>query len=183
MINGEVCPNPPGASNYTNGLFNKLWYEIGKIQTKGGAFFERDCVCTNIDVQFASTNNIGSNATVNNVCNKLTPDGQKLIAISEIIPINNTKETGKFNEIFINPKEPGIVNYNVIFMSDEYAVEYDCGQSGNTINYCFHILSTTPTMPQSEVENILQLVDEYNLNPQNLPYKQTNQTGCKYLHS
>ena len=118
---------------------------------------------------------------MNNVCNKLTPDGEKLIAISEIMPLDPTKETGKFSEIFISPNEPGMVAYNVIFISDTASVEYDCEVNNNgIINYCFHILSTTPTMSQSEVNNILQLVDEYNLNPEGLPYKKTNQTGCNY---
>ena len=104
---GDECPQPPGAANYSNAVFNNLWYEIGKIQTKGGAFFEKDCVCTNIDAQFDSNVNVNSNATVNNTCNKLTPNGNPLIAISKIIPLDKSEETGKFDEIFVDPHEPG----------------------------------------------------------------------------
>merc|ERR1712228_333239 len=118
LVFGETCPQPLGAANYTDVVFNKLWYEIGKIQTKGGAFFEKDCVCTNINVHFDSNVNINSNATVNNTCNKLVPNGESLIAVSKIIPLDKTKETGKFDEIFVDPQEPGIVAYNVIFLSE-----------------------------------------------------------------
>mmetsp|Transcript_36489 Transcript_36489/g.45032 ORF Transcript_36489/g.45032 Transcript_36489/m.45032 type:complete len:196 (+) Transcript_36489:58-645(+) len=174
-----TCPNPPGASNYTNSIFNKLWYEIGKIQTFGGGIFESDCVCTNINVKFDSLTNIDSNATVANKCNKLTPNGKIQEAISQIYPLNKGQSNGKFLEKFTDPNTGTIVNYNVIFLSDTAAVEYDCG--GNEyINYCFHVLSSTPTMSQNEVNLLLQLVDQYQLNPNGLPFKYTNQTGCIY---
>lgn len=44
------CPNPPPAANFTIQKYLGLWYEIAKYQTAGGAYFERDCTCTKIDV-------------------------------------------------------------------------------------------------------------------------------------
>ena len=46
----QGCSFPPPASNFKNQKYEGEWFEIGKIQTKGGAFFERDCVCTELNV-------------------------------------------------------------------------------------------------------------------------------------
>lgn len=44
------CPNPPPAAHFAIEQYEGLWYEIAKYQTAGGAYFERDCKCTKIDV-------------------------------------------------------------------------------------------------------------------------------------
>lgn len=44
------CPNPPPAARFTIDQYEGLWYEIAKYQTAGGAYFEKDCKCTKIDV-------------------------------------------------------------------------------------------------------------------------------------
>lgn len=67
-VYGDSCPVPPVEANYTNSLFEGLWYEIGKIQTVGGAIFEHSCVCTTLDVKFDNIMNVSSQATVSNVC-------------------------------------------------------------------------------------------------------------------
>lgn len=48
------CPDPLPASNFTISQYSGLWYEIAKIQTAGGAFFERNCTCTQINVDTTS---------------------------------------------------------------------------------------------------------------------------------
>ena len=103
--------------------------------------------------------------------------------LNELFIVNekllNSFENGKFLEVFTDPDTGGVVNYNVIFLSDTAAVEYDCG-GNELINYCFHVLSATPTMSKNEVDQLLKLVDQYQLNPNGLPFKYTNQTDCKY---
>jgi apolipoprotein D and lipocalin family protein len=49
------------------------WYEIGKIQTAGGAFFEKTCVCTNL-VWTAAEN--GADGSVSNICRNKVPTGK-----------------------------------------------------------------------------------------------------------
>ena len=44
------CKLPPPSLNFTRQGYSGDWYEIAKFQTKGGAFFEKDCVCTNLNV-------------------------------------------------------------------------------------------------------------------------------------
>jgi apolipoprotein D and lipocalin family protein len=178
VASAEKCPQPPGASNYTNPLFNRLWYEIGKIQTIGGAIFESQCHCTTIDVAFDDANSKISNATVANGCNYFSASGPKEVAVSQIYP---TDSIGNFKEVFVDPAEPGTAFYNIVFLSETAAVEYDCEASfGGLINYCFHVLSLTPTMSEAEANALLELVDEYDLNPHNLNFTYTDQKGCTY---
>lgn len=44
------CSNPPPAAGFQLKSYLGVWYEIAKYQTAGGAFFEKDCTCTTIDV-------------------------------------------------------------------------------------------------------------------------------------
>ncbi len=46
----DLCVNAPPAANFTNAAYDGTWFEIAKYQTAGGAFFERDCVCTVVEV-------------------------------------------------------------------------------------------------------------------------------------
>lgn len=71
------CKSPPPASDFTNQRYTGLWYEIGKMQTKGGAFFEKDCVCTTIDVEQKTGS---GDYTAINSCRKLAPTGDFLNA-------------------------------------------------------------------------------------------------------
>lgn len=36
----ESCVIPPVSANYTNAAYEGFWYEIGRIQTLGGAVFQ-----------------------------------------------------------------------------------------------------------------------------------------------
>ena len=49
------------------------WYEIGKIQTPGGGFWQQDCVCNNMNVNTYNREN--GDSTVDYQCRYLTPDG------------------------------------------------------------------------------------------------------------
>ena len=76
---------PPADANFQMTALEGTWYEIGKIQTPGGAFFEGDCVCTKLDYQSTSK----ENANVANICNKKTPEGKRVVANATISPRKN----------------------------------------------------------------------------------------------
>jgi len=76
------CKAPPPAANFTMAGYSGLWYEVGKIQTAGGAYFEKDCVCTTIDVKAVAGSTRGD-ATAINSCRKLSPTGQFLNATGQ----------------------------------------------------------------------------------------------------
>ena len=73
------CMHPPPSANFTNQRYNGLWYEIGKMQTAGGAAFEKDCVCTTIDISPVQGATNGDSTAINS-CRKLTPTGSFLNA-------------------------------------------------------------------------------------------------------
>ena len=59
-------------------------YEVGKIQTKGGGYFEKDCVCTSIDVQPSASSAAPGDSVAVNSCRKLSPTGDFLNATCEV---------------------------------------------------------------------------------------------------
>ena len=44
-VSGEECMHPTPDAGFTNAAYEGTWYEVGKIQTPGGAAFQKDCVC------------------------------------------------------------------------------------------------------------------------------------------
>merc|ERR1712179_507439 len=83
LISADQCSTPPPATNFTNERYNGLWYEIGKMQTAGGAAFEKDCVCTTIDIAPVKGATNGD-ATAINSCRKLSPTGDFLNATGRL---------------------------------------------------------------------------------------------------
>ena len=71
---GDKCSFPDPAKEFTNERYEGRWYEIGKIQTKGGAFFERNCVCTSLDVTIIDKTT--GDGIANNDCREKTVDGK-----------------------------------------------------------------------------------------------------------
>ncbi|XP_013418339.1 apolipoprotein D-like [Lingula anatina] len=167
------CKNPPPAKNFTNSRYYGLWYEIGKIQTAGGAFFEKDCVCTTIDVKPLSNSDVRGDASVLNSCRKKTPQGTFLNATGKL---SDESPAGKWKEGFawFAPK----VDYTIIALDEDYAVEYDCGTTLGFTNYCIHILSRKPTQSPEVTQKLLTFAESLGLNTENLKYVQTLQTGC-----
>jgi apolipoprotein D and lipocalin family protein len=171
----DQCPHPRAAANYANvtGGFTGTWFEIGKAQTWGGAIFESSCVCTQL---IASPANDGtpSDVSVLNSCRTHTPQGSFENATGTLV---NEREPGAWEEEFI----PGLptVNYTVIALSDDYSVEFDCGETFGVVNYCIHILSRTSTMDPATYASLVALAnDTLGLNIYNLPYNLTKQEGC-----
>lgn len=166
---GNYCIDAAPSANYTESLYEGFWYEVAKIQTKGGAFFERNCVCTSIDVTYLDN----GNAVANETCRSKTVDGPLTTVYGSL---TQTTQPGRWIET-IYPGAYNSVNYTVIEIGNDYAVEYDCGSGGlGFVNYCLHYMSRTPTM-DSDLLNELVLATSY-LNVQNLPLTQTLQDGC-----
>jgi apolipoprotein D and lipocalin family protein len=170
--NADICPVPPPASNYLNHTYEGTWYEIGRIQTAGGAIFQQSCVCTELLV--SNPNSTDVDLVVTNSCRDKTPQGAFINATSSLV---KERTPGWYEEEFI----PGLptVNYTIIAIGDTYSVEFDCGELFGTVNYCVHILSRTPTMEPALLQELISYANKtLDLNIYNLPFNVTNQTGC-----
>eukprot|EP01099_Mayorella_cantabrigiensis_P006049 TRINITY_DN498_c0_g1_i2.p1 TRINITY_DN498_c0_g1~~TRINITY_DN498_c0_g1_i2.p1 ORF type:complete len:214 (-),score=63.58 TRINITY_DN498_c0_g1_i2:71-670(-) len=166
------CSTPDPSDNFTRPAYDGVWFEIAKYQTKGGGFFEKDCVCTYINV----TESGDGKYLVDNVCRDKTPDGEETTAVGELF---NENPPGAFEERFC-PVCPA-VSYTIVLIDAQgknFSVEYDCGISFNTVQYCVHILSRTPTMDEGTFNWILSEVNKMGLNQFNLPLQYTKQEGC-----
>lgn len=70
-------------------------------------------------------------------------------------------------------------SYNLIYLTQDYAIEYDCESAFGVTNYCIHIMARNTTMPSAVEAQLIKLANEtLALNPRNLPYVQTLQDGC-----
>ena len=103
-VASDTCRYPPPASNFTAGTYSGVWFEIGRVQTFGGGFFQRDCVCTQLIVGSYIP---GGNASVDNACREKTPSGQ---LVSFNATLGNQSPPGHWLE---TPPASG-VNYTVI---------------------------------------------------------------------
>ena len=170
------CSFPDPAPNFVNEQYNGKWYEIGKIQTKGGAFFERKCVCTQLDAFITNSPNWGD-GTVDNECREKTVDGDWTNVTATLFD-ETQEQPGRWLTKVGNFGGPA--NYTIIaFEEDDYAVEYDCTTSSlGVTNYCIHVLSRAPTMDEDVFNKLMQDANDKGLNPQNLPIQMTLQEGC-----
>ena len=148
------------------------WYEIGKVQTFGGAIFEGSCVCTQLKYTSAGTD---GSATVSNICREKTPQGKLVVANATISPKDG--QSGSFVETFVK-FVPG-VDYTIVALEgEEYMVEFDCSSTLGIINYCFHVMSRKPTLDAGELAKLKDLMAQNGLNPHNITWKVTAQDGC-----
>ena len=142
------------------------------MQTFGGALVEGDCVCTQLDFHPVDE----SDATVDNICRDTTVDGELKVATSTIIGVDGASP-GIFDETFC-PACPA-VSYTIAYLDESSLVEFDCSANAlGIINYCFHVMSRTPTMDDATLAGLQELMVNYGLNPHGLEWKVTNQTGC-----
>jgi apolipoprotein D and lipocalin family protein len=164
------CSFPPPDPSFTYDKYNGKWFEIGKVQTKGGAFFEKDCVCTELNIQ--TLNYTTGDALADNDCRSKTIDGPWTNVTGSLY---DPHPAGKWLEKFYDGNP---VNYTVIAIGDDYAVEYDCGTSFGVTNYCVHVMSRTRTMDSDQFQKLMQMAEDMGLNPQGLPVTMTKQDGC-----
>lgn len=116
--------------------------------------------------------------TVANICNKKTPQGELLIANGTLSSMKQPAD-GRYNET-IGPTSAS-VSYNIIVLqTNDYSVEYDCGEEFGFTNYCVHILSRQTTLNMTIVNDLLKLAQQFDLNPSKLDFVLTKQANCTY---
>ncbi|XP_077982475.1 uncharacterized protein LOC144437417 [Glandiceps talaboti] len=176
LCNATTCQFPPPAENFKYEDYQGVWYEIGKIQTFGGAVWQKNCVCTFIEV-YPSRTQTPEDAAVTNGCRNTTPDGRHT-NITGYLEYFGIDGNWKISYPELDPDNK--VDYNVIIIGDDYAVEYDCGAASvrDGENYCIHIMSRTPTQDPALTEELIQKSIDMGLNPRNIPYEPTNHDGC-----
>jgi hypothetical protein len=137
---------------------------MGKYQTPGGAFFERDCSCTESDIAVSAQTAYAYQSCVKN--------GKRTGINATLLP---TDIDGKYVEKFALNK----ANYYVIYLSDDCAIEYDCQEELGIVNYCVHIMSRHLTIDESKLEELKKYALGLQLNPRNLPFQKTEQFICR----
>ncbi|TNV75712.1 hypothetical protein FGO68_gene15136 [Halteria grandinella] len=170
----QTCRFPAPSQNFTRDRYSGEWYEIAKFQTAGGAYFEKDCVCTQLNV----TQGPNGAFYADNICRNLVPEGNFTNALGNLF---NEGPAGRFKEQFF-PFAPS-VDYTILLMGErdgeEYSVEYDCGTSFLTgTNYCVHFLARKPTMSEGLLQTLVDEVNALDLNYEGLPLQMTKQEGC-----
>eukprot|EP00105_Crassostrea_gigas_P012469 XP_011428465.1 PREDICTED: apolipoprotein D [Crassostrea gigas] len=173
IVGSSSCKAPPVAAGFRNDRYNGLWYEVSKAQTAGGAYFEKDCVCTTIDIQPVTSATNGDSTAINR-CRKLAPSGDFMNATGTL---SSESPAGHWKEGFF-PGAPK-ADYTIVYLTDTVAVEYDCSSFlGLFTNYCIHILSRTPTISTEDEAAAISYAESLGLNTQNLPFHKTLQAGC-----
>lgn len=173
FLQGAVseCSFPEPAANFQNSNYAGTWYEIGKIQTKGGAFFEKNCVCTELGIEM--TNNETGDALAHNNCREKEVTG-KWTNVTGKLHGEDIQKQGKWLETIYAE-----VNYTVIAIDDNYSVEYDCVTNARGVSqYCVHVLSRTRDLDNATFSRLMKQAEDMNLNPQKLPITMTKQQGC-----
>ena len=158
FANADQCKFPSPAAGFTQAGYSGVWYEIAKYQTAGGAYFEKDCVCTELNV-FTS----GSKYEVDNICRYQTPEGKTTNAVATLKPEG---AEGHFLESF-SAFAPS-VDYTIIelgvYNGEHYSVEYDCSSNFTGTNYCVHFMAREPTMSDALLQYLIGQVTKLELN-------------------
>jgi len=136
-IYSEKCGTPPPAVPFQLRDYMGKWYEMGKYQTPGGGFFERDCSCTESDIGDSQGTTFAYQSCVKN--------GKRTGINATLLP---TDIEGQFVEKFSFNK----ANYYVIYLDKDYAIEYDCQEQLGVVNYCVHIMARETTIDGKKLE-------------------------------
>jgi len=167
------CRRPPPAAGFSNQKYSGgPWFEIGKVQTWGGAFFEKDCVCTQLE--FFETDSANGDGKVVNACRSKTTEGSWTNATGLLF---NEAPIGSWQEK-MEGHESSIANYTIVSLGEDYAVEYDCSTFMGVTNYCIHVLGRTRTMDPNLFNKLIAHAEALDLNPEHLDVKMTKQDGC-----
>merc|ERR1711976_149695 len=167
----EICLDLPAASNFTFPGFLGTWYEIGKIQTAGGAFWQEGCVCNTMDISLLDEDT--GNSQANYKCRDYYPTGDETSFQGQLLDM---QMPGKWEqEVF-----PGLprVSWTVLVLGDDYAMTYDCGETLFSYEYCVHIVSRTPNMTPERRDQLVQMAEDMGLNPYNRNYDEISHDSC-----
>ncbi|KAF2350532.1 Lipocalin/cytosolic fatty-acid binding domain, partial [Trinorchestia longiramus] len=107
-----TCAQPPPASNYANRLYEGRWYEMGRVQTQGGAVFQVGCMCSTDD--FTSDEPEQGNATVSYTCRRFSPDNDPAVANATLV---DTGVPGAFLQVYPYPNSTPL-NYFVVYVDE-----------------------------------------------------------------
>jgi len=113
----DVCVNAPPAANFTNNAYEGTWFEIAKYQTAGGAFFERNCVCTEVEVSAFAAPSLDYSAHFS--CRDKTPNGKYLNATGRLY---DEAPPGKWMQKLMAFVPP--VSYTIVAMGSWQGEEY-----------------------------------------------------------
>jgi apolipoprotein D and lipocalin family protein len=100
VVLAQTCVAAPPQAGFAPSDYTGVWYEIGKIQTAGGAIFESSCVCTQLIVAAAADPVAPGDATVLNSCRDKTPQGAFINASAQLV---NMAPPGHWDETFVPP--------------------------------------------------------------------------------
>ncbi|XP_043211848.1 uncharacterized protein LOC122376183 [Amphibalanus amphitrite] len=172
-VSSEECIKPQPDPTFTNAAYEGTWYEVGKIQTPGGAAFQKDCVCDAL--VFHSDEPVQGDGEVTYACRYKTVDGIFTNMTADLI-YDGTP--GNFNQKFRFPFAP-LTDYNLVLLDEDAAIEYDCSpHADGTIDYCIHFISRTPSLSEDRLQALIDLALGMGLNTQDLAYKANIQDGC-----
>lgn len=166
-----TCLHPDTAPNYTNEQYAGLWYEIGRIQTPGGAIFQKNCLCDTANIT-SSYVGIGD-AKVTYACRNYDVHAS-VTSVSGTLKVG--EKAGNFEQS-MNPLIPP-VDYNVVWLDEDTAMEYDCGKTFFIENYCIHFMSRTTSIEPAKLQLMKDYADKLGLNTKNIKYVPVLQDGC-----
>lgn len=175
IISTKKCLFPKGAKDFEISSYEGTWYEIAKFQTAGGAFWEKDCVCTTLNPVLEN-----NKILVHNICRNKTPQGKVTDAVGELID-EDSSNPGHYKQrmFWFTPA----IDYTIVlqgkYKGEDYSVEYDCNKSfffGR--NYCVHFLSRNAHLSEETLNFLIEMVNEMGLNSDNLPLVKTKHEGC-----
>merc|ERR550517_1628953 len=175
LVSAEKCLHPAPAPGYKDAMYAGRWYEIGKYQTAGGAFFQKGTVCTIATYNPNGEENKGGD--IGYSARKKTPDGSWVNATGILEPL---EPAGHFIQTleFFGFQGPS-VDYNVIWLDEDSAIEYDCSEHiFGFLDYCIHFMSRTPTMAPEKLEELQAFVQSLELNTHTLDYSPGDQNQC-----
>lgn len=175
MTLSNKCSFPRGAEGFQLQNYKGTWYEIAKYQTAGGAYWEKDCVCTSLNAIQEKEKFL-----VHNICRNKTPQGKVSDVVGELID-EDSNNPGHYKQkmFWFTPS----VDYTIVLQGElngeEFSVEYDCIENflfGR--NYCVHFLSRKPNLSEATLSYLIEKVNEMGLNADNLPLTKTKHEGC-----
>merc|ERR1712012_275133 len=182
IINIHTLNNPDHEDNvgalpphFNNSLYSGRWYEVGKYQTLGGSIFQQDTVCT--IATYDPYDLVSGGGDIGYSSRKHSPSGDWVNATGTLTQLESP---GHFSQqLSFGGFEGPDVDYNVIWLDQDSAIEYDCSEHIlGLLDYCVHFMSRTPTMEPAKLEELKQFFLDMGLNTHNLDYQAGDQNNC-----
>merc|ERR1712156_568133 len=134
----------------------------------GGSIFQIGTVCT--EANFIPYGEVGD-GDIGYSSRRDTPDGEYVNATGTLRELEAPGHFEQTLEFFGFEGPP--TDYNVIYIDEDSAIEYDCTQQiFGIVDYCVHFMSRTPTMSAEKLAQLQGIVLDLGLNPHNLEYNE-----------